>query len=212
MANDGLVATLDPDLVLLGGGLGRQAAKALADIPHAQSWHESLVAAATLDDDAGVVGAARYALDRFARSPGKCAVLVNGVPVRGKSVVAKALSERTDWPILALDTIKNPFLEVIEGVARTFNRALGKASYKAIWSLVRNAPAGTTVIVDAWFGFQLTAPLEQHLSMAGVTETVEIWCKAPPEVIVERYAGRLQARLPGHPGADCLPELAKLVA
>ncbi|OYX00888.1 MAG: transcriptional regulator, partial [Rhizobiales bacterium 32-66-8] len=130
----------------------------------------------------------------------------------GKSTVARALSERTGWPILALDTIKNPFLEVIEGVDRGFNRTLGKASYKAIWSLVDDAPAGTTVIVDAWFGFQPIEVLERHLSDAGITETAEVWCQAPPGVIVERYASRLGARLPGHPGAAYLPELAELAA
>lgn len=211
-AIDGLVAILDPDLVLLGGGLGKQATAAIAGIPNSRSWYDSPVSAATLGDDAGVVGAARCALDRFARTPGKRAVLVNGVPASGKSAVARALSERTGWPILTLDTIKNPFLEVIEGVDRSFNRTLGRASYKAIWSLVRDAPAGTTVIVDAWFGFQPAELLEQHLNMAGVTETAEVWCQAPPEVIVERYASRLETRLPGHPGATYLPELAELAA
>lgn len=211
-AIDSLVATLDPDLLLLGGGLGKQAKAALAGISEAQSWYESQVAVATLGDDAGVVGAASHALKRFARTAGKRVVLVNGVPASGKSTVARALSERTGWPILALDTIKNPFLEVIEGVDRTFNRTLGKASYKAIWSLVADAPSGTSVIVDAWFGFQPAELLEQYLRDAGVTETAEVWCHAPPDVVVERYASRLDARLPGHPGAAYLPELAELAA
>lgn len=211
-AIDGLVATLDPDLVLLGGGMGGRAVAALAGIPTENCWYQSPVVAAQLGDDAGVIGAARCAMDRFAARGRKRAVLVNGVPASGKSRVARALSAQTGWPLLTLDTIKNPFLEVIEGVDRGFNRTLGKASYKAIWSLVADAPAGTTVIVDAWFGFQPPELLESHLTMAGIGETLEIWCQAPANVIVERYASRLGDRLPGHPGAAYLPELAELAA
>jgi glucokinase len=211
-AIDSLVATLDPELVILGGGMGGPAVAALAGIPAEASWYQCPVVPAALGDDAGVVGAARCALDRFAGAHGKRAVLVNGVPASGKSRVAQALAAATGWPLLALDTVKNPFLEVIPNVDRPFNRELGKASYKAIWSLVADAPPGTTVIVDAWFGFQPRELLEQHLMMAGVTETLELWCHAPPASIMARYAARLGDRLPGHPGAAYVPELGELAA
>ena len=64
------------------------------------------------------------------------------------------LSKATGWPVLSLDTIKNPFLGEIEGVDRPFNRKLGRASLKAMFAIVAEAPAGTTMILDAWFGFQ----------------------------------------------------------
>ena len=211
-AIDSLVATLDPDLVILGGGMGRQAVAALSAIVPEAGWYECPVEAAALGDDAGVIGAARCAIDRLADVPGKRAILVNGVPASGKSWVARALSERTGLPLLTLDTIKNPFLEVIPDVDRPFNRELGKASYKAIWSLVADAPPGTTVIVDAWFGFQPRELLEDHLAMAGVTRTLELWCHAPPDTIVARYGARLANRLPGHPGAAYLPELGELAS
>jgi len=137
-------------------------------------------------------------------------VLVNGIPASGKSTVARAIADRTGWPLLTLDTIKNPFLEHLGGGDRLFNRTLGRASYQAIWSLVRDAPAGSTFIVDAWFGFQPPELLEEHLKMAGVETTAEVWCHAPGEILGERYAARLDQRLPGHPGADYVPELIDL--
>jgi glucokinase len=114
------------------------------------------------------------------------------------------------WPLLALDTIKNPFLEVLDGVDRDFNRTLGRASYAAIWSIISEAPAGSVFVVDAWFGFQPRELLEDHLSRAGVEHTAEIWCHAPGEVLAERYRARLDQRLPGHPGAAYIPELIDL--
>jgi len=214
-AIDSAVAMFDPDLVLLGGGLGMAAHRALADAPPPAPWYQCAVAPAQLGDDAGVIGASMQALAAIRQVPaavgtGKRAVLVNGVPASGKSTVSRGIAERTGWPLLTLDTVKDPFLTQLGGADREFNRTLGKASYHAIWSLVRDAPAGTTVIVDAWFGFQPREVLEQYLREAGVAATAELWCHAPGNVVAERYASRLDQRPAGHPGAAYIPELIEL--
>lgn len=56
-AIDTVVAVLDPDLVVLGGGLGVAAAAAIQGAGPASSWFDCPVVAAALGDDAGVVGA-----------------------------------------------------------------------------------------------------------------------------------------------------------
>jgi glucokinase len=56
-AIDTVVATLDPDLVLLGGGLGVAAVAALGDGVSESPWFGCPVVAAALGDDAGVIGA-----------------------------------------------------------------------------------------------------------------------------------------------------------
>ncbi len=137
-------------------------------------------------------------------------VLVNGVPASGKSSVARVLADARSWPILALDTIKEPFFDHLGIGDREFNRKLGRASYKAMFSIVRDAPDGMTFILDAWFGFQTREVLENHLVHAGVGTTAEVWCHAPPQVLVERYRERLHRRHAGHPGEAFLPELEAL--
>ncbi|MBZ9748160.1 ROK family protein [Mesorhizobium sp. CO1-1-7] len=216
-AIDTTVAVFDPDLVLLGGGLGRAAHRALGHAPALAPWYQCPVAPAQLGDDAGVIGAGLQALSAptstslsVQHGRARRAVLVNGIPASGKSTVSRGIADRLGWPLLALDTVKNPFLEVLGGGDREFNRTLGRASYQAIWSLVGDAPAGSTFIVDAWFGFQPRQVLEDHLRNAGVEHTVEIWCHAPGEVLAERYGARLGQRLPGHPGAAYIPELIEL--
>lgn len=219
-AIDTAVAVLDPDMVLLGGGLGRAAHRALGRAPALAPWYQCQVEPAQLGDDAGVIGAGLQAL---AMEPGagpvprlvqsshaRRAVLVNGIPASGKSTVSRGIADRMGWPLLALDTIKNPFLEVLGGGDREFNRTLGRASYQAIWSTVGEAPAGSTFVIDAWFGFQPREVLEDYLRKAGVEQTVEIWCHAPGEVLAERYGARLDQRPAGHPGAAYIPELIEL--
>lgn len=213
-----LSAAFDPAVLLLGGGVGHAAIEALGFLPKLEGWYGCDVRAAALGDDAGVIGAGlaarAEALKAQSDAPvarsGKRILLVNGIPASGKSRLSHAISERTGWPILALDTIKNPFLEHIEGVDRLFNRTLGKASYQAIFSIIRDAPRGSAFIVDAWFGFQPRALLEDHIASADVSDIAEIWCHAPGEVLAERYAARLGDRLPGHPGAEYIPELVEL--
>lgn len=140
----------------------------------------------------------------------KRAVLVNGVPASGKSTVARSLSDACGWPLLAVDTIKQPFFDAVGEVDRSLNRKLGRAAYAAIFETVAAFPEPCTVIVEAWFGFQPPEVLEQHLKHAGIGEAVQIWCHAPPEVIGERYAARVPLRAPQHPGLDYVPELVAL--
>jgi glucokinase len=208
IAIDGLVATLDPEIVVLGGGLGQAAAAALTGMPTDPSWYEAPVAAALLGDDAGVIGAARAAMPEHPRS--KRVVLVNGVPASGKSGVAASLGQAMGWPVIALDTIKNPFLQEIETVDRPFNRKLGRASLKAMFAIVGEAPADTSFILDAWFGFQPKELLDALLAEAGVDDAAEIWCTAPPLTIGERYERRAGQRPAGHPGTEYVPELIAL--
>ena len=64
-AIDSVVAVLDPQLVVIGGGLGASAVAALAAVsPTTSPWFECPIVAAGLGDDAGVVGAGLLALAR----------------------------------------------------------------------------------------------------------------------------------------------------
>ncbi|WP_312056129.1 AAA family ATPase [Pantoea brenneri] len=143
-------------------------------------------------------------------TPLKCVVLVNGIPASGKSTLTRALSQRFGWPVLTLDSLKEPFMACFAPVDRQRNRQLGCAAYQAIWNIVGQAPASQIWLIDAWFGFQSRAVLEQGLQQAGVDAVLELWMQIAPEAAVARYQARLSQRLPGHPGAEYLPELRQL--
>jgi glucokinase len=61
-AIDSAVAAFDPELVLLGGGLGIAAHQALMKFPAKSAWYQCPVEAAALGDRAGVIGAGLVAL------------------------------------------------------------------------------------------------------------------------------------------------------
>ena len=143
-------------------------------------------------------------------TPLKRVVLVNGIPASGQSTLTRALSHRFGWPVLTLDSLKEPFMACFAPVDRQRNRQLGCAAYQAIWNIVGQAPASQIWLIDAWFGFQSRAVLEQGLQQAGVGAVLELWMQIAPEAAVARYQARLSQRLPGHPGAEYLPELRQL--
>ncbi|WP_428377936.1 AAA family ATPase [Lichenicoccus sp.] len=138
------------------------------------------------------------------------AVLVNGVPASGKSSLAVAISRRLEVPLLGLDTAKEALFSELGIGDRLYNRKMGKASYAVIWALVGGFPENQTVVVDAWFGFQPLQLLQQHLQNAGVGAVVEVWCRADPEVVVERYLRRCGVRHAGHLGEEYASELRAL--
>ena len=63
---DSLVASFDPQIVVLGGGLGGAASMALNSYPPGSEWFTSLVRPAALGSEAGVIGAALAALEHLA--------------------------------------------------------------------------------------------------------------------------------------------------
>lgn len=142
----------------------------------------------------------------------KRVALVNGLPASGKTQVSRALVERTGWPLLTLDSIKEPFFDALGSGDRTWSRTLGSAAFAAIWTIVADAPGASTFAIDAWFGFQPLEVLRGHLARAGIGGVVEVWCHAPGEVLAARYLARLAERHPGHPGAEYAPELAAKAA
>lgn len=85
-AIDSMVAALDPDVVVLGGGLGTAAHQGIARAPALSPWYRCPVVAARLGDDAGVIGAAVSALiehliDEDAGASLQAANLSAGTPV-----------------------------------------------------------------------------------------------------------------------------------
>jgi glucokinase len=143
----------------------------------------------------------------------KQAVLVNGVPASGKTTVARAIGAHLDAPVLGLDVVKEVLFDELghREADREWGRALGQASIESIWALLANFPAGSTVVVEAWFRLPPFDAVQHGLERAGIDRWVEIWCHADSEVILERYAAR--DRHPGHPAPeDYADELRQLIA
>jgi predicted kinase len=139
------------------------------------------------------------------------AVLVNGVSATGKSTIALAIGARLEIPVLSLDRVKEALYDELgnAGGDREYGRTLGRASMKAIWSLIADFPADSAVVVEAWFRMPPHEHIVAGLERAGIGRWAEVWCHAAPEILADRYGARV--RHPGHPPAsEYAAELAQL--
>ena len=138
------------------------------------------------------------------------AILVNGVPATGKSTISREISAALNAPLLGLDTVKEALFSELGTGDRLYNRRMGRASFAAIWALVGAFPQGSTVVIDAWFGFQPLEFLTNNVKAANARVACELWCHADPKIIERRYLDRCNNRHAGHLGPEYAPELRLL--
>ena len=147
----------------------------------------------------------------------KQAILVNGVPASGKSTLTDRLTRRlleegVPAVPLSLDAIKTGLFLHLGSGDRLRNRMLGRASYQAIFDTVAGFPEQLVPVIDAWHGFQDIGVVRDHLSRAGLSRVIEVWCAIEPATAAARYRVRSADRHPGHPPASYADELQDLAA
>ena len=132
-------------------------------------------------------------------------VIVSGPPAAGKTGIAVPLAERLGLPLLAKDDIKEALFDELGHSDREWSRRLGRATYEVLFAVARRLlEAGASCILES--NFSDAAPL-RALPPARI---VQIFCNAPDDVVLERYANR--ERHPGHLDAEIVEELRTRLA
>ena len=127
-------------------------------------------------------------------------VVVTGAPGSGKTTIARGLAAELALPLLAKDDIKEPLFDTLGVGDRDWSRKLGAATYEILYALARRLlEAGASCIVES--NFSDAAPLRALPS----ARVVQVFCAAPDDVILERYAARV--RHPGHLDDQIVEEL-----
>ena len=129
-------------------------------------------------------------------------VVVAGMPSSGKTTVAEGLARRLRLPLIAKDEIKESLYESLGAGSVNSSAVLGGAAYALIFALARTMlGSGVSVIIEANF-FR-----DQESEFAALPEhqLVQVHCKAPLSVLLDRYANR--SRHAGHHDAQKIKEL-----
>jgi predicted kinase len=115
-------------------------------------------------------------------------VVVTGPPASGKSTIAAELAERAGLPLLAKDPIKEILFDVFGWSDRAWSRRLGIATYPVLYELARSAlTAGRSLVLEANFDNERA---RVELRGLGAPRMLQVFCTAPPDVLVKRYAER----------------------
>ena len=138
------------------------------------------------------------------------AILINGLPASGKTILGRNLAEKFNAPLMTLDKIKEAMFNGLGIGDREYNRSLSRACKEIIWALIAEFPKDALIIVDAWFGFPSYEKVFHGLEHAGIDHFVELWCNAPGEILAKRYLERVDLRHKGHPGSEYAHELVEI--
>ncbi len=117
--------------------------------------------------------------------PRALAVVVTGVPGAGKTTLASALAEKLGAVLLSLDTIKE---EIYEREGMPHGLELRLAAEKVLGN--RLAAATGTVVVDIWIAPVRDTDRVGSLLRQHTVDIVEVLCRVPADVAVQRYRSR----------------------
>ncbi|MGH3475341.1 MAG: AAA family ATPase [Acidimicrobiales bacterium] len=115
-------------------------------------------------------------------------VVVSGAPGAGKSTLAGPLAGELGFPLLCKDVIKETLFDQLGHVAddeRRSSQQLGGASMELLWRLAGACPG---VVLEA--NFRSRSPYERDRLLALSSRPVEVYCRVPIPIAMQRYAQR----------------------
>lgn len=114
-------------------------------------------------------------------------ILVNGLPGAGKTTLSRGLVERTGWPCLGKDAVKEALAPVLPA---EFPRArLGAVAMDTVWAVAAALP-GTVLVESWWFHPRDLTFARAGVATSGASAVVEVWCDVDPALARQRYAER----------------------
>jgi predicted kinase len=115
-------------------------------------------------------------------------VVISGAPGAGKSTLAVPLAEALGFPLLSKDVIKEALFDAlghVEADESSSSRRLGGAAMELLWRLAAACPA---VMIEA--NFRSSSEYERTRLTELARRPVEVYCRAPIDVVAKRYANR----------------------
>ena len=136
-------------------------------------------------------------------------IIVTGMPAAGKSVLATWLSKQLAFPFISKDAIKEIMFDALGWSDREWSKRLGAASIELMYYFAHTIlMAGKSIILENTFRPELASAKLSALAHQANAGTIQIICRASPEVVYQRFKQRAEAGLrhPGHVDMQTMDE------
>jgi chloramphenicol 3-O-phosphotransferase len=122
-------------------------------------------------------------------------VVVSGLPAAGKSTLAARLRDELGLPLLSLDTVKEAIVDGMGADVPADRFVVRRAARDIVVALAAANPQGC--LIDIWINpGRDESGFADGLRAIEDARFVEVLCRVPVEIALERYAGR--HRHPAH--------------
>jgi adenylate kinase family enzyme len=141
-------------------------------------------------------------------SGSSCAVVMTGVPGAGKTTLGRSLAQVLEVPFLALDDIKERHFESSDGGLDAL--VLRIAAETDLGDAL--AAVAATAVVDIWIQPGRDTTRVRQLLAANSSRVIEIMCRVPADVAVDRYRRRVRSGPHKPPDAETLQRIREAAA
>jgi predicted kinase len=132
---------------------------------------------------------------------GPWCLVITGPPCSGKSYLARQVAAAFQVPYLSKDGLKEVLFDSLGWDDALLADRLNAASYELLYHVLGVLmPGGNALLVESNFRPEVASARLRRLAAEHGYQTLQVYCSAPPEVLVERFRQRWTGgeRHPGH--------------
>jgi len=128
-------------------------------------------------------------------------IIVSGPPSTGKTTLAKAISQKYNFPLITKDNLKEILFDTIGWKDRDWSKRLGKSSFVLLHYILDSFMiTGQALIIEGNFkpGFE-SQEIKDRLEKFNYS-AVQIMCQTDGQILFDRFKTRSESgqRHPGH--------------
>jgi predicted kinase len=144
--------------------------------------------------------------------PSPVLILVGGLPATGKTTLAEWIAREFRLPLFQKDGFKEALFDALGWNDRAWSQKLSVASIASLLYAANAVLAtGQAAIIESNFHPDADTPRIRALLRSNGARALQVYCRARPEVVWQRFLARGGQRHPGHGDPLYLEEFRRIL-
>lgn len=140
-------------------------------------------------------------------------LIVSGLPCAGKTTIAEKLAFDLKLPLFTKDSIKELLFDALGWKDRDWSRQLSHASVELLLHFSETQlRSGHSLIIESNFQPDLAVSRLRWMQAQYQAVFCQVYCRANPETLYDRFKARTGTRHPGHVDEQYLDEFSAVLS